>query len=89
MMFYQNFSAVSEKVLVPKIVYMIETKQKIRGVFAAVMTGLSEAFDCISHELLIAKLNAYGFDETSLQLHLISENSEESYVNYKSRLIIC
>ena len=33
----------------------------------AVLTDLSKAFDCLSHELLIAKLAAYGFDKTSLQ----------------------
>ena len=50
---------------------MVKTIRKTRdnqGVFAAVMTDLSKAFDCISHELLIAKLNAYGFDETSLKV---------------------
>ena len=53
------------------LLFMIETIRKTRdnhGVFAAVMTDLSKAFDCISHELLIAKLNAYGFDETSLKV---------------------
>ena len=33
-----------------------------KGIFAAVLTDLSEAFDYILHNLPIAKLNVYGFD---------------------------
>ena len=44
---------------------MIEKLRKIQNNkedFAAVFTDLSKAFDCISDELLIAKLNECGLD---------------------------
>ena len=38
------------------------------GAFGTLMTDLSKAFNYLSHELLIAKLDAFGFDKMSLKL---------------------
>ena len=38
-------------------------EQKVAG---AVLTDLSKAFDCLPHDLLIAKLHAYSFENSAL-----------------------
>ena len=38
-----------------------------RGFAGLLLTDLSNAFDCIDHELLISKLHAYGFNIKSLE----------------------
>ena len=39
-----------------------------KGFGGAVLMDLSKAFDCLSHELLAAKLHAYGFSKNSIRL---------------------
>ena len=39
-----------------------------KEVCGAIMTDPPKAFDCISHDLLTAKLNAYGFDQNALNI---------------------
>ena len=43
--------------------YAVDNKKS----FCALITDLSKAFDCLSHDLLIAKLNAYGFSIAALR----------------------
>ena len=38
------------------------------GAFGVLLTDLSNAFDYLHDELLIAKLHAYGFDKSSFKL---------------------
>ena len=51
--------------------------------FGVLLTDLSKAFDCLSHELIIAKLNAYGFSLSALKLmqSYLSERKQRTKIN--------
>ena len=38
-----------------------------KKVAGAILADLSKALDCLSHDLLIAKFDAYGFDKSALK----------------------
>ena len=50
---------------------MIEKSQESadeEGAFIALLSDLSKVFDCLPHDLMIAKIHAYDFDMKSLNL---------------------
>ena len=53
--------------------------------FGALLTDLSKAFDCISHELILAKLHAYGFSLRALRLihSYLTNRKQRTKVNGK------
>ena len=49
----------------------------------ALLTDISKTFDCINHELLIAKMEAYGFDHSSLTYicSYLSDRKQRTKIN--------
>ena len=69
------------------LIFMIEKWKKAvdqKKVAGAVLTDLSKAFDCLNHELLIAKLAAYGLDQHSLRyiLSYLTGRKQRTKINY-------
>ena len=67
---------------------MIEKAKKIidkSGTFGAILTDLSKAFDCMTHDLLIAKLHALNFDMNALNLIFDNLTGRTQRVKINSR----
>ena len=71
------------------LLFMIENWRKSldkKGKAGMVLTDLSKAFDCLlTHDLLIAKLSAYGFDYLSLKL--VYSYLSDRFQTYKSHAL--
>ena len=87
-LFYLNISVDLGSNSVPNIAYYQCQKNgksaiNNRKTFGVLLTDLSKAFDCLSHDLLIAKLNAYGFSIAALRLvqNYLSNRKQRTKIN--------
>ena len=84
---FQSISVAFGKGSVPHTVYLRWLKNDVNLFILsrqpAVLTDLSKAFGCINHESLIAKLNANGFDNSSLTFicSYLSERKQITKIN--------
>ena len=60
-----------------------------KGIVGMVLMDLSKAFDCLPHDLLIAKLEAYGFGIGSLRIIFDHLTSQKQRVKIKVTVNVC
>ena len=69
------------------LVIMLERFKKAldkKNKFGALLTDISKAFECLNHELLIAKLDAYNVDNSSLEVtrSYLSNRKHRTKINH-------
>ena len=52
----------------------------IGKVFGALLTNLLKAFNCPDHELLLDKLNGYGFSLPALKIIHDNQSNEDAFI---------
>ena len=53
-----------------------------KGTAGAILTDLSKAFDCLNHNLLLTKMDAYGFEKSVLMFiqNYLKENESQRVI---------
>ena len=67
-----------------RVVEMFRRTIDQSGIVGVVLKDLSKAYDCLSHDLLIAKMAAYGFSNKSLELLYSYLSNREQRVQINS-----
>ena len=78
-----NFKSNSQKNKIKKEWADLNKELDKHNFARGLLTDLSKAFDCINHELMIGKLEAYGFDHKSLEtiLSYLSNRKHRTKIN--------
>ena len=74
------------------LIVMLELWNKAldsKGTAGAILTDLSKAFDCLNHNLLLAKMEANGFDKTALKFIQDYLNDRKQRTKVNSSFSLC
>ena len=92
--FFQNFNMIFEKVLILIVAWSLWQKSGEVSLWkwsgGTLLIKFSKAFDCINHELLIAKLCAYDFDKNPwyfINSYLKERKKIPKKINLTTRLL--
>ena len=67
-LFFGFRKAHSTQYVLSRLIQSLKKELENSGLVGAILMGFSKGYDCLPHNLLIAKLEAYGLDKPSFNL---------------------